>query len=54
MEGEGMVFRVYFFDFLFWVCRKGKGFLKICVELIVIFGMELVKLGVVCVVVYRR
>lgn len=54
MEGEGMVLRVHFSDLPPWVCRKGKGFLKICAELIAILGMESAKLGVACAAAHRR
>lgn len=56
MAREKMVLCVHFPDHSPWIFRKGKGvgFLKICTELIAIFRMELVKLGVPCAAAHRR
>lgn len=56
MARERMVLCVHFPDLPPLICRKGKsaGFLKICVELIAIFRMDLVKLGVACTAAYRK
>lgn len=56
MARERIVLYVHFPDLPPWIFRKGNGagFLKICTEFIVIFRMELAKLGVACAAAHRR